>query len=202
MKPCTKPVAADTNKDVERKLKAVEAVKLLWKRKHFDEKDWKWKRTGKRLITIRSWKRKQKISKLWKRQRTRKHKSSRGAGSGSIKNMITSTSLIPGKMKPDINLSFNQHIFVSNGHWIDLLFKEIPSILINLIHVLGVSTPEKQFYFVFNTPRLDRHSSMGWYAILLKNPIILTLPTFSLRQKTFFEYRNILFSVHCSIHDE
>ena len=35
----------------KRKLEAeaVEAVKFLWKRKHFDEKDWKRKRTRKRL---------------------------------------------------------------------------------------------------------------------------------------------------------
>ena len=35
------------NRDVE--AEAVEAVKFLWKRKHFDEKDWKRKRTRKRL---------------------------------------------------------------------------------------------------------------------------------------------------------
>ena len=36
----------------KRKLEAeaVEAVKFLWKRKHFNEKDWKRKRTWKRLI--------------------------------------------------------------------------------------------------------------------------------------------------------
>ena len=29
---------------------ALEAVKILWKQKHFDERDWKWKRTRKQLI--------------------------------------------------------------------------------------------------------------------------------------------------------
>ena len=35
----------------KRKLEAeaVEAIKFLWKRKHFDEKDWKRKQTRKRL---------------------------------------------------------------------------------------------------------------------------------------------------------
>jgi len=28
---------------------AVEAVKVLWKRKHFGERSWKWKQTRKRL---------------------------------------------------------------------------------------------------------------------------------------------------------
>ena len=64
MKPCTQPVAAVTNRDVEEG--AVEAVKFLWKRKQFDERDWKLKRT-------------------------RKHKTSREAGSGSVKNLTTST---------------------------------------------------------------------------------------------------------------
>ena len=44
--------------------------------------------------SIRSWKRKQKIPKVRKRERTRKHKSSRGAGSVSIKKLTASTSLI------------------------------------------------------------------------------------------------------------
>ena len=35
------------SRDVE--AEAVEAVKFLWKRKHFDEKDWKRKRTRKQL---------------------------------------------------------------------------------------------------------------------------------------------------------
>ena len=51
------------SKDVE--AEAVEAVKFLWKRKHVGKRDWK---------------------------RTRKHKTSR-ARSGSIKNLIASTSL-------------------------------------------------------------------------------------------------------------
>ena len=37
------------SRDVE-----VEAVKLLWKRKHFDERDWKRKRTRKQLILSRA----------------------------------------------------------------------------------------------------------------------------------------------------
>ena len=66
MKPCTQPVAAVTNRDVE--AEAVKAVKFLWRWKHFNERD-------------------------WKRKRSRKHKTSRGAGSGSIKNLTASTSL-------------------------------------------------------------------------------------------------------------
>ena len=34
----------------KRKLEAVEAVKFLWKRKHFDERDWKRKWIRKQLI--------------------------------------------------------------------------------------------------------------------------------------------------------
>ena len=34
----------------KRKPEAVESVKFLWKRNHFDETYWKWKRTRKRLI--------------------------------------------------------------------------------------------------------------------------------------------------------
>jgi len=33
----------------KRKLEAVEAVKFLWKRKHFEERSWKRKRTRKHL---------------------------------------------------------------------------------------------------------------------------------------------------------
>ena len=56
------------SRDVE--AEAVEAVNFLWKRKgkHFDERG-------------------------WKRKRTQKHKTSRGAGSGSVKNLTASTSL-------------------------------------------------------------------------------------------------------------
>ena len=43
--------------------------------------------------SIQSWKRKQKIPKVRKRKRTWKHKTSRGAESGSIKNLTASTSL-------------------------------------------------------------------------------------------------------------
>ena len=61
MKLCTQPVAAVSNKDVKaeagsgswkRKLEAeaVEAGNFLWKRKHFDVRDWKRKRTRKQLI--------------------------------------------------------------------------------------------------------------------------------------------------------
>jgi len=37
----------------KRKLEAeaVEAVKFLWKRKHFEKRSWKWKRTRKRLTS-------------------------------------------------------------------------------------------------------------------------------------------------------
>ena len=48
MKPCTQPVAAATNKEVE--TEAVEAVNFLWKRKHFDGRDWKRKQSRKRPI--------------------------------------------------------------------------------------------------------------------------------------------------------
>ena len=75
-------------------VEAVEEVNFLWKRKHFDERDWKQKPTRKRLILIRSWKRNKKIPKVRKRKRTRKHKTSRGAESGSIKNLTASTSLV------------------------------------------------------------------------------------------------------------
>ena len=44
--------------------------------------------------SIRSWMRKQKIPKVRMRKRTRKHKTSRGAGSESIKNLTASTSLV------------------------------------------------------------------------------------------------------------
>ena len=74
----------------KRKLQAeaLEAVKFFWKRKHFDERDWKPKRT-------------------------RKHKTSRGAGSGSIKNLTVSTSLAPRVSSRDnntINASLKQNI--------------------------------------------------------------------------------------------
>ena len=52
---------------------------FLWKRKHFDEKDWKQKRTRKRLILSGAGSK--KIPKVRKRRRTQKHKTSRGAGS-------------------------------------------------------------------------------------------------------------------------
>ena len=57
----------------KRKLEAeaVKVVKFLWKRKYVDERD-------------------------WKRKRTRKHITSRRAGSGSIKNLAASTSLLYG----------------------------------------------------------------------------------------------------------
>ena len=67
---------------------AEEVVKILGKRKHFDERDWK---------------QKQKIPKVRKRKRTtRKHKTLRGAGSRSIKNLTASTSriLIVGAQVP------------------------------------------------------------------------------------------------------
>ena len=59
----------------------LEAVNFLWKRKHFDERDWKRKRTRKRLILSQAGSGSKKIPKVRKRKRTRKHKTSRGAGS-------------------------------------------------------------------------------------------------------------------------
>ena len=46
------------------------------------------------INSIRSWKRKQKTPKVRKRKRTQKHKTSRGAGSESIKNLTASASLV------------------------------------------------------------------------------------------------------------
>ena len=46
------------------------------------------------INSIRSWKQKQKIPKMRKRKQTRKQKTLRGAGSGSIKNLTASTSLV------------------------------------------------------------------------------------------------------------
>ena len=43
---------------------AVEAVKFSWKRKHFDERDWKRKRTRKRLILSGSGSGSKKFQKL------------------------------------------------------------------------------------------------------------------------------------------
>ena len=48
------------------------------------------------INSIRSWKWKQKIPKVRKQKRTQKHKTLKGAGSGSIKNLIASTSLVRG----------------------------------------------------------------------------------------------------------
>ena len=75
------------SRDVEAK-----AIKFLWKRKHFDQKDWKRKQTLKRLILSEAGSESKKIPKVRKRKRTRKHKTSR-AGSESIKNLTVSTSL-------------------------------------------------------------------------------------------------------------
>ena len=66
MKPCTLPVAAVTNRDVEAEAGTGigESVKFLGKQKHFDERYWKRKRARKRLIlprvrsgskTLQSW---------------------------------------------------------------------------------------------------------------------------------------------------
>ena len=52
---------------------------FLWKRKHFDEKDWKQKRTQKGLILSEAGSK--KIPKVRKQKRTQTHKTSRGAGS-------------------------------------------------------------------------------------------------------------------------
>ena len=65
---------------------------FLWKWKHFDEKDWKQKWTRKWLILSRAGSK--KIPKVRKWKRTQKHKTSRGAGSWSIKNLTASTSLL------------------------------------------------------------------------------------------------------------
>ena len=40
--------SAVENRDVEAEAEAVESVNFSWKRKHFDERGWKWKRTQKR----------------------------------------------------------------------------------------------------------------------------------------------------------
>ena len=82
------------SRNVEAEAEAVEAVKFLQKRKHFDEKDWKRKQNRKRLILSRAGSGSKKIPKVRKRKQTRKHKTSRGAESGSIKNLTASTFLI------------------------------------------------------------------------------------------------------------
>jgi len=90
---------------VEAKVEAVEAVKFLWKRKHFEERSWKRKRIGSILLFdepeteaffikhgARMWKpmleaevvkRKHVEKRSWKRKQTRNRLTLYGAGSGS-----------------------------------------------------------------------------------------------------------------------
>ena len=84
---------------------AVEAVNFLWKRKHFDERDWKRKRNWKRPILSVAGSGSES-SKVKKRKRTRKHKTLKGVGSGSSKNLTASAFLNKQKLLCLCNAAF------------------------------------------------------------------------------------------------
>jgi len=62
----------------------LEAVKFLWKQKHFEKRNWKQKQTPKVTNFIQSWKQKQKNPKSKRAEETQKYDTWRGAEAKNI----------------------------------------------------------------------------------------------------------------------